>query len=78
VAERFQSAERPAKGGILDELRATTGRHRQHAARALRQQETVLLSQKRMSESASRYGAMFNDLLTALRKHRSSVGKRLK
>jgi NAD(P)-dependent dehydrogenase (short-subunit alcohol dehydrogenase family) len=40
VANRYQSAERSAKGRILDELCATTGWHRKHAVRALRQHET--------------------------------------
>ncbi|HJZ43041.1 MAG TPA: hypothetical protein VJ233_04925 [Hyphomicrobiaceae bacterium] len=35
IAERHRSAERMEKGRILDELRAVTGRHREHAVRAL-------------------------------------------
>ena len=35
IAERHRSAERMEKGRILDELRAATGWHREHAVRAL-------------------------------------------
>lgn len=35
VVERYQSAGRPDKGRILDELCAVTGWHRKHAVRAL-------------------------------------------
>ncbi len=37
VRERYRSAKRSEKGRILDELCATTGWHRKHAVRALRQ-----------------------------------------
>jgi hypothetical protein len=41
VTERYRSARREEKGRILDALCATTGWHRKHAVRALRQHETV-------------------------------------
>jgi hypothetical protein len=41
VTERYRSAKRTEKGRILDALCATTGWHRKHAVRALRQHETV-------------------------------------
>jgi len=41
VMERYRSATRAEKGRILDALCATTGWHRKHAVRALRQHETV-------------------------------------
>ena len=40
VTERYRSAKRAEKGQILDALCATTGWHRKHAVRALRQYET--------------------------------------
>src|SRR3954469_16821174 len=39
VMERYRSAKRAEKGRILDALCATTGWHRKHAVRALRQHE---------------------------------------
>jgi hypothetical protein len=44
VMERYRSAKRAEKGRIFDELCATTGWHRKHAVRALRQHETVGLA----------------------------------
>src|SRR6185295_8998947 len=41
VTERYRSAKRAEKGRMLDALCATTGWHRKHAVRALRQHETV-------------------------------------
>jgi hypothetical protein len=41
VAKRYRSSDRSAKGRILDERCATTGWHRKHAVRALRQHEPV-------------------------------------
>ena len=41
VMERYRSAKRAEKGRILDALCATTGWHRKHAVRALRQHEPV-------------------------------------
>src|SRR5260370_613801 len=41
VTERYRSGKRSGKGRILDELCATTGWHRKHAVRALREHETV-------------------------------------
>src|SRR5436190_10316168 len=39
VIERYRTAKRAEKGRILDALCATTGWHRKHAVRALRQHE---------------------------------------
>jgi hypothetical protein len=67
VAKRYQSAERSAKGRILDELCATTGWHRKHAVRALRQHEA--LTEENVGarrERQRRYGATIQDALTAL------------
>jgi hypothetical protein len=41
VTKRYRSSDRSAKGRILDELCATTGWHRKHAVRALRQHEVA-------------------------------------
>src|SRR5215468_5065828 len=77
VAERYGSAKRVEKGRILDELCATTGWHRKHAVRALRQRKTdgvVTLRGRRR-----RYGATIKDALTALWEASDRVcGKRLK
>ena len=41
VVDRYRSAKRSEKRRILDELCATTGWHRKHAVRALRQRTTI-------------------------------------
>ena len=56
VAERYRSTRRTEKGRILDELCATTGWHRKHAVRALRQHETPNGIQA-PRERRRRYGA---------------------
>jgi hypothetical protein len=68
------------KGRILDALCATTGWHRKHAVRALRQHKTV--GPDRVGaprERGRRYGATIKDALTALWEASDRVcGKRLK
>jgi hypothetical protein len=67
VMKRYRSAKRTDKGRILDELCATTGWHRKHAVRALRQHETVAPGQVAASQERRRiYGATTKDALTAL------------
>jgi hypothetical protein len=80
VAERYRPAKRAEKGRILDELCATTGWHRKHAVRALRQRETVMPGEVEASrERRRRYGATIKDALTALWEASDRVcGKRLK
>jgi hypothetical protein len=80
VTERYWSAKRAAKGRILDELCATTGWHRKHAVRALRQHETVTPGGVgALRERRRRYGAATKDALTALWEASDRVcGKRLK
>jgi hypothetical protein len=80
VAKRYESAERSAKGRILDELCATTGWHRKHAVRALRQHQTVSEADAGAPrERKRRYGATIKDALTALWEASDRVcGKRLK
>jgi len=80
VAERYRSARRAGKGRILDELCATTGWHRKHAVRALRQRETVtVLGQEAPRARRRRYGATTKDALTALWEASDRMcGKRLK
>jgi hypothetical protein len=80
VMKRYRSAKRTDKGRILDELCATTGWHRKHAVRALRQHETVAPGQVAASRERRRiYGATTKDALTALWEASDRVcGKRLK
>src|SRR6202165_1734457 len=77
VMERYRSAKRAEKGSILDALCATTGWHRKHAVRALRQHETGDVGVLR--ERRRRYGVTIKDALTALWEASDRVcGKRLK
>ncbi len=80
VAERYRSAKRAEKGRILDELCATTGWHRKHAVRALRQRKTVAPGEfVAVRERSRRYGPTTKDALTALWEASDRVcGKRLK
>jgi hypothetical protein len=80
VAKRYQAAERSAKGRILDELCATTGWHRKHAVRTLRQLESVPEGDVGAPRKRRRrYGATIKDALTALWEASDRVcGKRLK
>jgi len=80
VTERYRLAKRAEKGRILDALCATTGWHRKHAVRALRQHETVGLDGvEAPQERRRRYGATIKDALTALWEASDRVcGKRLK
>src|ERR1700733_2485568 len=80
VTERYRSAKRAEKGRILDALCATTGWHRKHAVRALRQHETVGPDGvKAPRERRRRYGATIKDAMTALWEASDRVcGKRLK
>jgi len=79
VTERYRSAKRAEKGRILDALCATTGWHRKHAVRALRQHETVGPGGgEAPRERSRRYGARIKDALTALWEASDRVcGKRL-
>jgi hypothetical protein len=65
LAECYRSAMRTEKGRILDELCATTCRHRKHAVRALRRHETPKLNH--VPRDCRRiYGATIKDAPTAL------------
>ena len=80
VTERYRSAKRAEKGRMLDALCATTGWHRKHAVRALRQHETVGSDGvEGPRERRRRYGATIKDAMTALWEASDRVcGKRLK
>src|SRR5260370_7356321 len=80
VTERYRSAKRAEKGRILDELCATTGWHRKHAVRALRQRKAVAPGEfVAVRERSRRYGSTTKDSLTALWEASDRVcGKRLK
>jgi hypothetical protein len=80
VMDRYWSVERAKKGRILDELCATTGWHRKHAVRALRQRKTGTLGEVvAPRERRRRYGATIKEALTTLWEASDRVcGKRLK
>jgi len=80
VTDSYRSAKRAEKGRILDALCATTGWHRKHAVRALRQRQTVGPSEVGAPrERRRRYGATIKDAMTALWEASDRVcGKRLK
>src|SRR2546421_9900813 len=80
VTERYRLAKRAEKGRILDALCATTGWHRKHAVRSLRQHKTVGPGEvEAPGERRRRYGATIKDALTALWEASDRVcGKRLK
>ena len=80
VTERYRSAKRAEKGRILDALCATTGWHRKHAVRALRQHEPARPSGvEAPRERGRKYGVTIKDALTALWEASDRVcGKRLK
>jgi hypothetical protein len=67
VTERYRTAKRAEKGRILDALCATTGWHRKHAVRALRQYEPARPNGvEAPRERGRKYGTTIKDALTAL------------
>jgi hypothetical protein len=67
VTERYRTAKRVEKGRILDALCATTGWHRKHAVRALRQYEPARPNGvEAPRERGRKYGTTIKDALTAL------------
>src|SRR5262245_32617884 len=77
VADRYRSAGRREKGGILDELTAVTGWHRKHAVRALRGRPSTPAAEP--VPRKRRYHAAIRDAVTALWEASDRVcGKRLK
>src|SRR5258705_13979144 len=67
VTEPYRSAKRAEKGRILDALCATTGWHRKHAVRALRQHETVGPGEvEAPRERRRRYGATIKEAMKEL------------
>jgi hypothetical protein len=79
VAKRYRLAGRAEKGRILDALCRTTGWHRKHAVRALRQRDVDEAAETQgRRERNIRYGATIKDALTALWEASDRVcGKRL-
>src|ERR1700756_170404 len=77
VVDRYRSAGRMGKGGILDELCAVTGWHRKHAVRALASH--VGISPEARRQRSPTYGATIRDALVALWEASDRIcGKRLK
>jgi hypothetical protein len=79
VAERYRSTGRVEKGRILDALCRTTGWHRKHAVRALRQRVVDnAVETPAPRERKRRYGATIKNALAALWEASDRVcGKRL-